>query len=143
MLPSRIPLVWFTLICESSLRHIAVDSAEDAQVIPAALPIQQVIYYLSKGFYYTTKPDDSSTGQNYTISINLPVPAAAFWSLIIYNASELNLGLYQNPINRYSISDRASHLLAFHHLYPLLLAVLADESQFVRGVVVLPSSIPP
>ena len=49
---------------------------------------------------------DASTGTNYTITFPLPLPANAFWSLTLYNATNLNL--IHNTINRYDIGDRVS-----------------------------------
>ena len=61
--------------------------AEDTQIIPTPLPPSEVIYFLnskdSQGNIL-----DASTGSNYTITFDLPVPARAFWSLIIYNATK-------------------------------------------------------
>lgn len=60
--------------------------AQDTRYIPAALPPQEVIYFLA-----TTDSQnrtlDASTGYNYTLTFNLPVPASAFWSLTLYNAT--------------------------------------------------------
>ena len=68
---------------------------------------------MSEVIYFQTNVDstgatlDASTGNNYTITFQLPIPAKYFWSLIIYNATSLNL--IDNPINRYSVSDRVRH----------------------------------
>ena len=80
-------------------------TAEDTRYIPAALPPTEVIYFQN------TKDSenrtlDASTGANYTITFPLPLPARGFWSLTIYNAT--NLLLFKNPISRYSIGDRVS-----------------------------------
>ena len=71
--------------------------------IPAPLPVSQVIYYQTT-VDSTGTALDASTGNNYTITFQLPIPAKYFWSLIIYNGTSLNL--IDNPINRYSVSDR-------------------------------------
>ena len=49
---------------------------------------------------------DASTGNNYTIALSVPLPAYAFWSLTLYNASSFLF--VDNPINRYSIGDHVS-----------------------------------
>ena len=52
-------------------------------------------------------PDqDTSSGNNYTISFKVPLPAQAFWSLPLYNST--NFLLIQTPINRYNMGDRVS-----------------------------------
>lgn len=64
----------------------------------------------SEAIYLTTSQDsqnqtlDASTGHNYTVTFPLPVPADAFWSITLYNAT--NVQLVSNSINRYSIGDR-------------------------------------
>ena len=78
-------------------------TAEDARYIPAALPPTEVIYFLNAKDS-ENRPLDASTGANYTITFPVPLPARAFWSLTIYNST--NLLLFQNDINRYSIGDR-------------------------------------
>ena len=81
--------------------------AEDTQNVVAALPTREVIYWQtsvdSQG-----RTLDASTGNKYTITFPLPVPANAFWSLTLYNATNLNL--INNTINRYNIADRVSHI---------------------------------
>ena len=49
---------------------------------------------------------DASTGNNYTVTFSLPLPARAFWSLTLYDASTLLL--VNNTINRYSIGANVS-----------------------------------
>ena len=49
---------------------------------------------------------DASTGNNYTIALSVPLPAHAFWSLTMYNAS--NFLFISNPVNRYSIGEHVS-----------------------------------
>lgn len=91
--------------------------AEDSRFIPTALPPTEVIYF-------QTRTDaqgqilDASKGANYTITFPLPLPARAFWSLTIYNATSLLL--FQNPIDRYNIADRVSP--DSHHGLQLCLA---------------------
>ncbi len=86
---------------------VCVLTAEDTQNVIAALPPQQVIY--SQASVDTeNRTLDASTGNNYTITFPLPLPAQAFWSLTLYNATSLNLIV--NPINRYTINDRVSFL---------------------------------
>lgn len=80
-------------------------SAEDTQNIIAALPARQVIYWQAS-VDSQNRTLDASTGNNYTITFNIPVPAEAFWSLTLYNATNLNL--INNTINRYNIGDRVS-----------------------------------
>ncbi len=77
--------------------------AEDVRYIPGPLPVSEVIYFQTN-VDSTGATLDASTGNNYTITFQLPIPAKYFWSLIIYNATSLNL--IDNPINRYSVSDR-------------------------------------
>lgn len=77
--------------------------AEDVRFIPGPLPVSEVIYFQTN-VDSTGASLDASTGNNYTITFQLPIPAKYFWSLIIYNATSLNL--IDNPINRYSVSDR-------------------------------------
>lgn len=91
--------------------------AEDVRYIPTPLPTSQVIYYQTNTDS-TGATLDASSGNNYTITFQLPIPAKFWWSLIIYNASSLNL--IDNPINRYSVSDRVSNLLPHDmHAMPL------------------------
>lgn len=78
-------------------------TAEDTQNVIAALPPQQVIYFQAS-VDTQNRTLDASTGNNYTITFPLPLPAQAFWSLTLYNATSLNLIV--NPINRYTINDR-------------------------------------
>ena len=79
--------------------------AESAEVVPGALPASQVVYVTT----YTDStglPLDTSTGNTYTLSLPLPVPAGAFWSLAIYNAtSHFFIG---NPIDRWVINNQVS-----------------------------------
>ena len=82
-------------------------NAEDTQNVIAALPPQQVIYFQAS-VDTQNRTLDASTGNNYTITFPLPLPAQAFWSLTLYNATSLNLIV--NPINRYTINDRVSSL---------------------------------
>ncbi|KAK9827504.1 hypothetical protein WJX74_006310 [Apatococcus lobatus] len=85
-----------------------LDRAQDAQFIPTPLPPSEVIYFLlSTDSQNQTL--DASKGENYTITFNLPVPASIFWSLTIYNSS--NLLLFKNPIDRYNINDRSQRLV--------------------------------
>ena len=49
---------------------------------------------------------DASTGNNYTVTFALPLPARAFWSLTMYEAAKMLL--VNNTINRYSIGDNVS-----------------------------------
>ncbi|KAL0038112.1 hypothetical protein WJX79_003329 [Trebouxia sp. C0005] len=82
--------------------------AQDTQTVIAALPPQQVIYFQT--FVDSqNRTLDSSKGNNYTITFPLPLPAQAFWSLTLYNATSLNL--INNTINRYTIGDRTSGLV--------------------------------
>ena len=60
--------------------HVA---AEDTRFIPAALPPTEVIYF-QNAKDSNNQTLDASTGANYTLTFQLPVPAAAFWSLTIY-----------------------------------------------------------
>jgi hypothetical protein len=66
----------------------------------------------TEAIYFSTNQDslnrtlDASSGNNYTISFKVPLPAQAFWSLTLYNST--NFLLIQNPINRYNIGDRVS-----------------------------------
>nr|QOL01276.1 putative extracellular protein TR9_078 [Trebouxia lynnae] len=68
----------------------------------------------SQSIYATTTRDsqnrtlDASTGNNYTVTFPLPLPARAFWSLTLYNAP--TMALVNNTINRYSIGDNTSGL---------------------------------
>ena len=76
--------------------------AETARSGLGALPPSEAIYFL------TTEDSqnrtlDASTGNNYTITFPLPLPAQAFWSLTLYNAS--NYLLVANYIDRYNIGD--------------------------------------
>jgi len=82
-------------------------TAEDTQNVIAALPPQQVIYFQAS-VDNQNRTLDASTGNNYTITFPLPLPAQAFWSLTLYNATSLNLIV--NPINRYTINDRVGSL---------------------------------
>lgn len=86
---------------------MCVLTAEDTQNVIAALPPQQVIYFQASVDNQNLTLD-ASTGNNYTITFPLPLPAQAFWSLTLYNATSLNLIV--NPINRYNINDRVSSL---------------------------------
>ena len=67
-------------------------AAEDTQFIPNPLPTTEVIYFRnsldSRGAQL-----DASTGTNYTLTFQLPIPygAGSFWSLIIYNSDSLNV----------------------------------------------------
>ena len=79
--------------------------AEDTQNVIAALPPSQVIYFQTS-IDSENRTLDASTGNNYTITFPLPLPAQAFWSLTLYNATNLNL--INNTINRYDIGDRVS-----------------------------------
>ena len=49
---------------------------------------------------------DASTGNTYTVTFALPLPARAFWSLTMYEAARMLL--VNNTINRYSIGDSVS-----------------------------------
>lgn len=80
-------------------------NAEDTQNVIAALPPSQVVYF-QNSVDVNGKTLDASTGTNYTITFPLPLPANAFWSLTLYNATNLNL--INNTINRYDIGDRVS-----------------------------------
>lgn len=66
----------------------------------------------SQSVYATTTRDsqkltlDASTGNNYTATFALPLPARAFWSLTMYNATSMLL--VNNTINRYSLGDNVS-----------------------------------
>ncbi|KAA6420889.1 MAG: hypothetical protein FRX49_09030 [Trebouxia sp. A1-2] len=82
--------------------------AQDTQNVIAALPPQQVIYFQAS-VDNQNRTLDASTGNNYTITFPLPLPAQAFWSLTLYNATSLNLIV--NPINRYTVNDRTSGLV--------------------------------
>jgi len=62
-------------------------TAEDTQNVIAALPPQQVIYFQAS-VDNQNRTLDASTGNNYTITFPLPLPAQAFWSLTLYNATE-------------------------------------------------------
>lgn len=85
--------------------YLCVLTAEDTQNVIAALPPQQVIYFQASVDNQNLTLD-ASTGNNYTITFPLPLPAQAFWSLTLYNATSLNLIVH--PINRYNINDRVS-----------------------------------
>ncbi len=89
------------------VNSVRVLTAEDTQNVIAALPPQQVIYFQAS-VDTQNRTLDASTGNNYTITFPLPLPAQAFWSLTLYNATSLNLIV--NPINRYTINDRVSCL---------------------------------
>lgn len=80
---------------------------EDNRFIPQPLPVSEVVYFQTN-VDSTGATLDSSTGNNYTITFPLPIPAMYFWSLIIYNATSLNLT--ENHINCYSVSDRVRPL---------------------------------
>ena len=71
----------------------------------AALPPTEVLYF-QNSVDSTNTTLDASKGTNYTITFPLPLPAKAFWSLTLYNATSLNL--INNTISRYSIGDRVS-----------------------------------
>lgn len=66
----------------------------------------------SQSVYATTTRDsqnmtlNASTGNNYTVTFSLPLPARAFWSLTMYDASSMLL--VNNTVNRYSIGDNVS-----------------------------------
>ena len=107
----------------SSKLRPSLDVAEDVRYIPGPLPTSEVIYYQTN-VDSNNLPLDASNGSNYTITFQLPIPAKYFWSLIMYNATSLNL-IY-NPINRYSISDRVS--LAFNPFKILLLARYVERA---------------
>lgn len=98
--------------------------AEDTRYIPAALPASQVIYFQnlrdSEGQIL-----DASTGDNYTLTFTIPIPAKAFWSLTIYNAT--SLGLFNNVIGRYNINDRVRLSFALMHCLQAVDASLAPE----------------
>ena len=76
--------------------------AETARSGLGALPPSEAIYFLATGDSQN-RTLDASTGNNYTITFPLPLPAQAFWSLTLYNAS--NYLLVANSIDRYSIGD--------------------------------------
>ncbi|DBB11917.1 hypothetical protein WJX82_007641 [Trebouxia sp. C0006] len=73
-----------------------------------ALPPTEAIYFLTNQDSLN-RTLDASSGNNYTISFKVPLPAQAFWSLTLYNST--NFLLIQNPINRYNIGDRTSGLV--------------------------------
>lgn len=86
-------------------RAVCLLLAEIARSSLGALPASQSIYA-------TTTRDsqnrtlDASTGNNYTVTFPLPLPARAFWSLTLYNAT--SMAFVDNTINRYSIGDNVS-----------------------------------
>ena len=86
------------------INSVCVLTAEDTQNVIAALPPQQVIYFQAT-VDTQNRTLDASTGNEYTITFPLPLPAQAFWSLTLYNAG---LNQIVNPINRYTINDRVS-----------------------------------
>ena len=88
------------------INSVCVLTAEDTQNVIAALPPQQAIYFQAT-VDTQNRTLDASTGNDYTITFPLPLPAQAFWSLTLYNATSLNLIV--NPINRYTINDRVSY----------------------------------
>ena len=91
----------------SGIFRTSTVSADDTRYIPAALPASEVIYFLATQDSQD-RTLDASTGYTYTLTFNLPVPASAFWSLTMYNAT--TQFLINNPINRYDIGDRVSFL---------------------------------
>lgn len=50
-----------------------------------------------------------ATGNNYTISFTLPIPANAWWSLTLYSTA--GLALVNNTIDRYSINEQTAGLM--------------------------------
>ncbi|KAK9828758.1 hypothetical protein WJX72_001942 [[Myrmecia] bisecta] len=81
--------------------------AQSAEVVPGALPATEVVYLTT----YTDSnglPLDASRGSVYTVSFQRPLPAGAFWSLGIYNTT--NLFFIANPINRWVINNQIPDL---------------------------------
>ena len=61
-------------------------SAEAAEVVPGALPVTQVTY-LTTYVDATGLQLTAAGGNTYTISLQLPLPENAFWSLGMYNTT--------------------------------------------------------
>ena len=78
-------------------------SAEAAEGVPGALPVTQVTY-LTTYIDATGLQLNASGGTTYTISLQLPLPENAFWSLGMYNTtSEFFIA---NPVNRWVINNQ-------------------------------------
>ena len=92
-----------------AVQSLSMWSAEIARSGLGALPASQLIPAATT-VDSQNRTLDASSGNNYTISLPLPLPVRAFWSLTLYNAS--STGFVDNSLNRYSIGDNVSALSA-------------------------------
>ena len=84
--------------------------AEDSLNGIGGLPASEVIYFSTAADSAGQKLD-ASTGTSYNVSFSIPLPAQAFWSLAIYNAT--NQLFFQNPISRYSVGGLVCLIVGF------------------------------
>lgn len=80
--------------------------AETARFSLGQLPPTEAIYFTAT---HDAQNRSLDAGSNYMISLPLPLPVKAFWSLTMYNATSLLF--VNNPINRYNVGDHVSVLL--------------------------------